>query len=137
MSAIRCRRPKERTSTCPLGGAFEQLVLLAVVRLAGKTRGQTVLIDIRQRTCRRVSLRAVYATLARLEQRGLLERRWKRPRQAMNTRGRHTFRVTVHGRRALRLALRSSDRMRRGLPGLGRAEPMPSASAAWMYGRIG
>ena len=123
MSILTCRQPVERTSTCPLGGAFEQLVLLAVIRREGCVHGRVVDEEIRRRTARRVSLRAVHRTLKRLQERQLLERVAVPGVGWMSSgRARAYYRVTVHGRRALRLALRATDSMRAGLPGLGLSE---------------
>ena len=51
-------------------GEFEQLVLLALVRLGADAYGVTICDDIVDRTGRDVSLGAVYKTLERLETRG-------------------------------------------------------------------
>jgi DNA-binding PadR family transcriptional regulator len=51
-------------------GAFEQLVLLALLRLGDAAYGMTVRREIAARTGRDVSLGAVYATLDRLERKG-------------------------------------------------------------------
>lgn len=50
---------------------FEQLVLLAVLRLGGDAYGMRVRQEIAQRTGRDAAIGAVYATLDRLAEKGL------------------------------------------------------------------
>ncbi|MGD8817598.1 MAG: PadR family transcriptional regulator [Acidobacteriota bacterium] len=56
-------------------GEFEQLTLLAVLRLRDEAYGVTVRQAIEEVTGRDVSAGAVYTTLARLEKRGLVSSR--------------------------------------------------------------
>jgi len=53
-------------------GEFEQMVLLAVLQLEGDVYGVPVVEEIERRTGRSVSRSAVYVTLRRLEQKGLI-----------------------------------------------------------------
>ena len=53
-------------------GAFEQAVLLAVLRLRVDAYGRAILKDVQTRLGRDVAAGAVHATLVRLEQKGLL-----------------------------------------------------------------
>ena len=53
-------------------GAFEVMVLLAVARGGGDAYGMTVRREIEERTGRDITIGAVYATLERLEKKGLL-----------------------------------------------------------------
>ena len=64
--------------TPPLG-AFAPLVLLALLRLEDAAYGIAVQEEIRRRAGRRVSFGAVYATLARLEEKGLIASRLGEP----------------------------------------------------------
>lgn len=57
-------------------GGFEQVVLLAVGRLGEEGYGVSVRREIERRTGREVSVGAVYATLDRLESKGLV-RSWE------------------------------------------------------------
>lgn len=54
-------------------GELEQLVLLAVLRLGDKAYTVAIREEIAERAGRRLSRGAVYATLERLERKGLLE----------------------------------------------------------------
>jgi hypothetical protein len=56
-------------------GSFEQLVLLAVLRLRDQAYGMTVRAELEKRTGQPVSLGAVYTTLERLEGKGYLTSR--------------------------------------------------------------
>ena len=59
-------------SPAPLG-EFEQLVLLAVMRLEGEAYAVPIRQEIESRTSRRVARGALYVTLDRLEEKGFLK----------------------------------------------------------------
>jgi PadR family transcriptional regulator PadR len=86
-------------------GAFEQLVLLAVLQ-AGQTDngayGIMVFDELTRRTKRRVARGAVYMTLDRLEKKGLLSSYLTEPTQARGGRARRCYVLTPTGTRALR-----------------------------------
>ena len=96
-------------------GEFEQLVLLAVLRLEGEGYGVTVRREIEERTGRRVGLGSVYATLDRLTQKGLLESQVADPTPVRGGRAKKVFRLTRGGRGALARSLELVERMARGL----------------------
>jgi len=54
-------------------GEFEQLVLLAVMRLAGEAYAVPIRQEIEERTSRSVARGALYVTLDRLEEKGYLK----------------------------------------------------------------
>ena len=56
-------------------GAFEQAVLLAIVRLRDEADGRAILKEVQGGLERDVAAGAVHATLVRLEQKGLLASR--------------------------------------------------------------
>jgi DNA-binding PadR family transcriptional regulator len=56
-------------------GAFEQAVLLAMVRLGEGAYGRAILKDVQEHLLRPVAPGAVHATLTRLEARGLVASR--------------------------------------------------------------
>src|SRR6266536_3401000 len=56
-------------------GAFEQAVLLAVLRLDDDAYGRAILKEVQARLERDVAAGAVHATLERLERKGLLSSR--------------------------------------------------------------
>jgi DNA-binding PadR family transcriptional regulator len=56
-------------------GSFEQAVLLALIRLGKDAYGRAILKEVQQRLQREVAAGAVYATLDRLEAKGLVSSR--------------------------------------------------------------
>lgn len=96
-------------------GDFEQLVMLAVMRLDDNAYGMTVRREIEERADRNVSLGAIYATLDRLEEKGLITSRVGGATVERRGRAKRFFHVEAAGVRALQIALASLDRMRRGL----------------------
>ena len=104
-------------------GVFEQAVLVAVHHLRGEGYGRTILKDVEARLDREVTASAVYATLDRLETKGLAA---SRPGEATPERGgraRRHFTITAAGLRALNEAREASLNIWRGinLPLKGRA----------------
>jgi DNA-binding PadR family transcriptional regulator len=95
-------------------GEFEAVVLMAVLHLGDEANGSAVLAHIAHRTGRRVSRGSVYVTLDRLEEKGLLT---SRVIEAANVRGgtKRLFRSTASGVRAVKHAIDTLERMRRGL----------------------
>lgn len=83
-------------------GEFEQLVLLAVMRCGDSAFGPELGPLLERATGRRVSRGALYATLERLERKGLV--RWRLEASTPDRRGsrRRRFEVTRVGVEALR-----------------------------------
>ena len=98
-------------------GSFEQLVLLAVLRLGDNAYGMMVRRELEERTGRSVSLGAVYATLERLEEKGHVKSRRGKPTPGRQGRAKRYFRVELSGRAALQHAFEGLERMREGLQG--------------------
>jgi PadR family transcriptional regulator PadR len=82
-------------------GAFEQAVLLAVWNLAGQAYGRAVLRGTQAALDRQASAGAVYATLDRLEQKGLLISRIETGTAVRSGRARRYYQLTAVGVRAL------------------------------------
>jgi PadR family transcriptional regulator PadR len=93
-------------------GSFEQLVLLAVLRLRDQAYGMTVRTELENRTGQPVSLGAVYTTLERLEGKGYLTSRSTAGGAEREGRARRFFSVEKSGLEALQRALDVLDRMR-------------------------
>jgi DNA-binding PadR family transcriptional regulator len=96
-------------------GEFEVTVLLAVLQLPEGATGTNVRDEIRARTGRPLARGAVYVTLDRLSDKGLLHSRFD---DASPERGGHPkryFSVTAAGKRELRHSLSMLERMRAGL----------------------
>lgn len=100
-------------------GSFEQLVMLAVVRLGDNAYGMTVRRELEERTDRAVSLGAVYATLDRLENKGYVESNKVKAGSERQGRAKRMFEVKPPGFAALRRTFECLERMREGLPELG------------------
>src|SRR5579864_1587851 len=83
-------------------GDFEQLVLLALVRLGPEAYGATILREIEQRTGRRLSIGAVYVTLRRLESKGFVISRIGEPTAERGGRRKKHIALRPAGERSLR-----------------------------------
>ena len=101
-------------------GEFEQLVILAVLRLEEDAYGVAIRTEIEQRTNRTISRGAVYTTLDRMESKGLLSsRRSEEPGPGTGVPRRY-YRVEPEGLDALQEARSALQRMWAGLePSLG------------------
>jgi DNA-binding PadR family transcriptional regulator len=96
-------------------GEFEQLVLLAILRLEGHVYGVPIVDEIQRRTGRTVAPAAVYVTLRRLEQKGLLESWMSDSTPERGGKARRCVRVTRAGLESVREARQVLDRMWKGL----------------------
>lgn len=92
-------------STATLG-TLELATLLAVARLRENAYGLAVKRDLAARTGRDYSAGALYTTLQRLEDKGLLTSRNSEPLPVRGGRSRRHFTLTGAGARALRQAER-------------------------------
>lgn len=105
-------------------GEFEQLVLLALIRLGEGAYGMTVRREIEERAARDVSIGAVYATLDRLEEKGLAKSYAGDSSDARGGRAKKCFRITGAGASALERSQQAVRQMLEGLPK--RWNPKPS-----------
>ena len=96
-------------------GDFEQLVLIAVVRLGDGAYGATIRREIEERTGRRLSISAVYTALDRLERKGCVRSRVGEPTPERGGRRRKYFALQPHGARALKNAYHAFSGMVAGL----------------------
>jgi len=83
-------------------GDFEQVVLLAVMRLGPHAYGVSIKHEIEARTRRNVSLGAIYPTVDRLEDKGFVITRAGRPTGERGGRSKRHVKITPAGLRALR-----------------------------------
>ena len=103
-------------------GEFELYVLLAIAHAGDAAYGATIRQEIERRTRRVVSIGAVHATLARLEDKGLVRFRVSEPQPVPGGKRREFFRLTAAGERAVRHSTTMLTRMLDGLsPDLRRA----------------
>jgi PadR family transcriptional regulator PadR len=99
----------------PVLGEFEQMVLLALVRLGPDAYGATIRREIEMRTGRDLAISAVYVTLDRLETKGLVRSRIGDPTPQRGGRRRKHFVLLAAGRRAITQACRAFEQMTEGL----------------------
>jgi PadR family transcriptional regulator, regulatory protein PadR len=92
-------------------GEFEHVVLLAVAQLGEDGYGTTIRKEIEQRTRRRVSVGAVYATLSRLEEKGLVASWYGESTAKRGGRSKRHYRLERAGADALESTRRMLDRM--------------------------
>jgi DNA-binding PadR family transcriptional regulator len=105
------------TPQSPLG-EFEVVVLLAVLHLTERRElayGSPIRDEIERRGGRPVARGAVYITLDRLAEKGLLDSKLSGGSAERKMRPRRLFRVTPAGLRSLRQATALFARMHRGL----------------------
>ena len=96
-------------------GEFEQLVLLALVRLGDDGYGVSVRDEIARRAGRDTSFSAVYTALARLEEKGLVRSHHGEPTPERGGRRKKHFALTAPGRLALSRSVQAVRAMARGL----------------------
>ena len=96
-------------------GEFEQIVLMAIVRLESEAYGATIRREIEAHTSRRLSISAVYTTLERLEQKGLVKSWIGEPTAERGGRRRKHFALEAAGGHALKAAHRDYMAMATGL----------------------
>jgi DNA-binding PadR family transcriptional regulator len=96
-------------------GDFEQVVLLAILRLGEKAYGVTVRQEITARTGRKPSPGALYTTLDRLEGKGMVTSRFGDPTPERGGRAKRYFCVSAAGVQAVARAQRSYQRLMQGL----------------------
>jgi DNA-binding PadR family transcriptional regulator len=96
-------------------GEFEQMVLLAIIRLEGEVYGVPITEEIERCTGRAVSPAAVYVTLRRLEQKGLVRSWLGEPVRERGGKPRRCVKVEPAGVRALRESRQRMEALWKGL----------------------
>lgn len=94
---------------------FELYVMLAAARLGEEAYGLAIRREIEARTGRPVSVGALYATLARLGGKGLMEFEESQPLPVPGGRARKLCRLTAEGREALAHSTEMLMRMMKGV----------------------
>jgi len=107
----------------PSLGEFEQVVLLAILRLGDRAYGVSIREEIQARTDREPAPGALYTTLDRLEEKGLVRSRLGDPTPQRGGRAKRYVEVTAAGVEAVARAQRSYRRLLEGLelPGVAHA----------------
>src|SRR3954453_6586038 len=101
-------------------GEFEQVVLLAILRLRENAYGVAIRQEIQKRTDREPAPGALYTTLDRLEDKGFVTSRLGDPTPQRGGRAKRYFTVNPKGLAAITRAQQSYRRLLEGceLPGL-------------------
>ncbi len=105
-------------NSSPLG-EFEQVVLLAILRLGDSAYGVAIRAEIEACAGRKTSPGALYTTLERLEQKGLLSARSGEPTPERGGRAKRFYKVTKDGRARLVGAQAAFRRLLAGVDLLG------------------
>lgn len=96
-------------------GEFEQLVLLAILRLGEGAYGMTVRRELEKTARRKVTLGSVYGTLDRLERKGLVVSWHTEPDPVRGGHPRRFFEVSPEGAAALGRTQKMMERMWAGV----------------------
>ena len=83
-------------------GEFEQIVLLAIVRLHADAYGSTIREEIETRTGRSIAIGALYTALERLERKGYVRSTLSDPTPQRGGRAKRYFHLRPAGAAALR-----------------------------------
>jgi DNA-binding PadR family transcriptional regulator len=104
-------------------GEFEQVVLLAILRLEDQGYGVTIRKEIRECTGRNAAPGALYNTLDRLEEKGMVRSRMGDPSPQRGGRAKRLFTVTAKGIEAVAHAQRGFQKLMQHLtlPGVAHA----------------
>ena len=96
-------------------GEFEQLILLAILRLRDDAYGVTIRAELADRTGRNVAPGAMYTALERLETKGLIASRMSDPTPQRGGRAKRKVTVTAAGMEAVSRAMQAYERLLEGL----------------------
>lgn len=109
-------------------GEFEQLVLLAIVRLGVDAYGSTIREEIEDCTARSVAIGALYTALDRLARKGYVASVMSDPTPQRGGRAKRYYRLRPSGAAALRRSREALTRMWAGveLDGVLHAEARPA-----------
>ena len=107
----------------PTLGEFEQITLLAILRLGENAYGVTIGAEIARCTGRKTSPGALYTTLERLESKRMVKTAVGDPTPARGSRAKRFYTVTALGIKAVARAQQSYQRLLEGiqLPGVAHA----------------
>jgi len=94
---------------------FEQLVLLAVLRLGEDAYGGRIREDLEETASRGVSVATIYVALSRLEQRGFVRSWMSDPTPVRGGKSKKYYALEAEGREALRDAKATLERMWEGV----------------------
>ncbi len=96
-------------------GEFEQIVLLALLRLRERAYGMRIRQEIEERTGRPVSIGAIYATLDRMQSKGYVSSWLADPTAERGGRAKRFFKMEAAGITALKQSQDALNRMLKGV----------------------
>ncbi|HXT17547.1 MAG TPA: helix-turn-helix transcriptional regulator [Gemmatimonadaceae bacterium] len=96
-------------------GEFEQVLLLAILRIGENAYGIPIRDEIRDCTGRDVTLGAIYKTLGRLAEKGFVTATTGAPTPVRGGRRTRCYSVTAAGRRSIRESVRGLRKLTAGL----------------------
>lgn len=96
-------------------GEFEQIVILAILRLEDRAYGVSIREEIAARAGRKISPGALYTTLDRLEKKGMLASRTGEPTAERGGRAKRFYAVTRAGKARIAEAQSAFQKMLIGL----------------------
>ena len=111
------RQIKPEDFYAPIVGEFEQLVLLALVRLGNGAYGAAIRREIREQTGRDAAIGSVYMALGRLEGKKMVASYVGNPTHQRGGRRRRHYLIDTKGEKALGRAYRSMLAMATGYEG--------------------
>lgn len=95
----------------------EEIILLAVWRLAGDAFGISIRDQVSEASGFQWSLGAVYVPLDKLTRKGYIEKSYSRPEARRGGRSKVMYRLTSKGREVLRTAREIQTSLWKGIPG--------------------
>jgi PadR family transcriptional regulator, regulatory protein PadR len=96
-------------------GEFEQIALLAILRLHEEAYGVSIRAEIAKRIGRETTPGALYTTLERLEEKGLVKSHIGEPTPQRGGRAKRYYKVTAAGVKAIARAQRAYRRLLDGI----------------------
>src|SRR5262245_66572464 len=96
-------------------GGFENLLLLAILRLEDRAYGVTIRFELLDSAGKDVAVGAIYTGLDRLQQKGFVESWAGEPTRERGGRSKKFYRVTPGGKRALKETHRALQQLAAGL----------------------
>jgi PadR family transcriptional regulator len=96
-------------------GEFEQLILLAILRLSDNAYGMTIRREIEEQAGRQTSIGALYLTLDRLEQKGFVSSSLGELTPERGGRAKRYFILNPSGREAINKSMLAIQKMAQGL----------------------
>jgi PadR family transcriptional regulator PadR len=95
--------------------AIEQQVMLAIQRLHPSGYGVSIQQELRKRTGKELAFGTIYASLERLEEKGMVTSRQGEATAQRGGRRKFYFTLTAIGQRSLQASLVALDTLRRGI----------------------